>query len=382
MENIPWDATGGFRIHPGAFMKIGMKKTDYFVVQAPMVSLLGLQGNALLIFAMIHGFTKDGRHSYRGSYRYIADWLSISERSVKEVIANLVECGYLNKTTIALPGGHPTNEYTTNYDALVARAEAGEELSPPPLRRRGKSAGGDAVDSTGGTVVNNGGESAPLGEKTSVVKATNNGGESAPIISGESSPNKYTDKHIDKYIYSSQRAHEKCPLQDEEKEEFYKIFFIAGAAMPSAEYRRFVSLNKSRGWKDRTGRPFDTPSKRQGLAEMYTDFHYGKTTGNYVGAGATSSYVSQVNELYRKWLGKLYERLKSIGEPSAWRLLDVQSRFSYVDDDREGHTPGAKKLIVKTNSQAVYCFGKYMQDAIETAKKFFTKIETIESFSY
>jgi hypothetical protein len=36
-----------------------MKKFDYIVIQAPMISELGLKGNSLLLFAMIHGFSKD-----------------------------------------------------------------------------------------------------------------------------------------------------------------------------------------------------------------------------------------------------------------------------------------------------------------------------------
>ena len=42
-----------------------MKKFDYIVIQAPMISELGLKGNSLLLFAMIHGFSKDGVNRYR-----------------------------------------------------------------------------------------------------------------------------------------------------------------------------------------------------------------------------------------------------------------------------------------------------------------------------
>lgn len=51
--------------------RIDMKETDYITILSPMVSKLKLSGNNLIIFALIHGFSKDGEHSFNGSLEYI-----------------------------------------------------------------------------------------------------------------------------------------------------------------------------------------------------------------------------------------------------------------------------------------------------------------------
>ena len=222
-----------------------------------MVTKLGLQGNSLLIFAMIHNFSKDGKHTYRGSYQYIADWLNISIRSAKEIIANLVDCGYITKRTRSVSGGHPTNEYIANYESLLERVSAGEDVQPSALKRRGKSVVKEGGESAPLSDDNNGGESAPL----SVVKDANNGGESAP--------NKDSGSIINNYFYSSARAREACPLQEEEKKEFTKIFWCKNAANPAAETVRFIETNNSRGWKSASGIKFETPEQRIALAKLW-----------------------------------------------------------------------------------------------------------------
>lgn len=215
-----------------------------------MVTELKLQGNALLIFAMIHGFTKDGEHKFVGSFQYIADWLNISERSVKEVICNLIKDGYLNKTQELNDRRRPINVYTTNYDDLVARAAAGEEVKPSSIVRRGVR---KKVNSA---------ENAPL--VTTIV----NGGESDnlmvqnfPFNGAKNAHNNYSDKYIDNNSLS-----DSAPARGAEEREFLKIFFKRNAADPAAEVMRFTGWYQSKGWKDGKGRTYDTTEKRCGLA--------------------------------------------------------------------------------------------------------------------
>lgn len=288
-----------------------MKKTDYLVILAPMVSELGLQGNSLLVFAMIHGFSKDGSHIYRGSFQYIADWLNISLRSAKEVVDNLVRCGYINKRTTILEGGHPTNEYSTNYDSLLERVANGEVIRPEPLKRRSKAQknnGGESAPII--TTDANGGESAPL----SVVKATNNGGESALNI---------YNIIINKDYYSSAHAREECGLQKEEEQEFYKIFFLRNAADPAAEVQRFVGYNQSCQWKSKNGTVFATPEQRRGLAYLW-EFQL----------GAERLPKSSRTEAFLKFLGDVYQVAKVRGGIDPAKILDPRS--FYREDKRFG----------------------------------------------
>ena len=48
-----------------------------------MISELGLKGNSLLLFAMIHGFSKDGVNRYRASLSDMCEWLCTSKGSIK-----------------------------------------------------------------------------------------------------------------------------------------------------------------------------------------------------------------------------------------------------------------------------------------------------------
>jgi hypothetical protein len=222
------------------------------------------------------------------------------------VVDNLVESGYLNKVTRVVDGGHPTNEYSTNYDALLERVSNGEEIRPPALKKRGKA------------VVNNGGESAPI------VTTIENGGESAPIsvvkganIGGESAPNKDIDS-ITKDYYSSDRAREACPVQQEEKQEFYKIFFLKNAADPAAEVKRFIAINTSRGWSDRAGNKFDTPEKRRALAELWKRFEFG--TGRVkVECGEHSK---EATDNYLEFVRLFHERSIALGEAGTPAFVD------------------------------------------------------------
>jgi len=90
----------------------------YYTVQGWMVSELGLKGNALAVYAIIHGFSQDGQSEYAGSARYLCEWLGCSRSTVMEVLKKLVEQGLLIKrdiykngitycTYMTAPGGCP-----------------------------------------------------------------------------------------------------------------------------------------------------------------------------------------------------------------------------------------------------------------------------------
>ena len=103
---------------------------DYYVVLAPMTTVLRLTGYDLTVFAVIHSFTKDGKHRYYGSAEHIAEkWLGDIKkaRSIKDSIKVLTEAGYINKLKEAR-GRLIINAYTTNYTALLEKALNGEEL--------------------------------------------------------------------------------------------------------------------------------------------------------------------------------------------------------------------------------------------------------------
>ena len=109
-----------------------MKNKDYINVQGWMVNELQLSGNELLLFALIHGYSKDGINKYRGSINYVSEFLSISRKTVINLYSKL-----LNKEFISKQDCNSGNLYCTIVDqgsvksTLVQKVHQGSVKSTP-----------------------------------------------------------------------------------------------------------------------------------------------------------------------------------------------------------------------------------------------------------
>ena len=122
---------------------VNMKDRDFLLIQGDMLTRLHLRGASRDLFAIIYNVTKDGIHTYQASTEHIAEWLGVSERQVMDLIKNLIESGYINRigSSETKFSRHKTFEYTTNYEELLQRSYAGEDIRPIPLKRRAKEGG-------------------------------------------------------------------------------------------------------------------------------------------------------------------------------------------------------------------------------------------------
>jgi DNA-binding PadR family transcriptional regulator len=284
-----------------------MKKFDYIVIQAPMISELGLKGNSLLLFAMIHGFSKDGVNRYRASLKDMCDWLCTSKSAISPVLNALVEAGYINKHDVE-ENGLSKPEYTTNYEALLKKAATEGSLKPnlvykekaaKSTRVRNPYPKQKAVESMGTESV--------LG-----TECVPNGYGIKNEIGTESVPNKY---NINIYKYSSCCWNELTEEQkQQEQEEFFKMFFFRGAADPAAEVARFVAHNQVNGWQNKSGARYDSTEKRLSIAEFW-EFKTGQR---------------ECKE-FLKWWREVYEKVEA--EVEAKVLLDT--RIKIVTSDKE-----------------------------------------------
>lgn len=77
----------------------GLKDENYINIQGWMVTKLGLKGNALLIYAIIYGFSQDGESMYTGTQGYLAEWTSSSRETIRKTLNMLVEQGYIIRVT-------------------------------------------------------------------------------------------------------------------------------------------------------------------------------------------------------------------------------------------------------------------------------------------
>lgn len=69
----------------------------YITIQGWMVTDLGLSGNDLVIYALIYGFSQDGKSVFSGSLKYISAFTGISKQSVVRVLARLIGGGLIEK---------------------------------------------------------------------------------------------------------------------------------------------------------------------------------------------------------------------------------------------------------------------------------------------
>lgn len=74
-----------------------MKNENFITIQGWMRNELGLKGNELLAYALVHGFSQDGDSWFSGSAKYVADWLGIDRRNALEVLKRLTQKGLIIK---------------------------------------------------------------------------------------------------------------------------------------------------------------------------------------------------------------------------------------------------------------------------------------------
>lgn len=75
-----------------------IRDENYFQVTGWMLNRLNLKGTALLVYAIIYGFSQDGESSFSGSLRYLCDFTGASKNTVMKALKDLVEQGHVLKT--------------------------------------------------------------------------------------------------------------------------------------------------------------------------------------------------------------------------------------------------------------------------------------------
>lgn len=70
---------------------------NYIDVQGWMVTKHGLQGEELLAYAIIYGFSQDGAGWYFGGREYLCKWLGCGEKKAGRILNDLVEKGIVRR---------------------------------------------------------------------------------------------------------------------------------------------------------------------------------------------------------------------------------------------------------------------------------------------
>lgn len=85
----------------------------YINIQYWMINRLGLKGNELIIYAMIHGFSQDGNSYCFSSLDYFMKWTDLSKQTVITVLKNLINKNLIVKKI--------SREIITNKGVIKAR---------------------------------------------------------------------------------------------------------------------------------------------------------------------------------------------------------------------------------------------------------------------
>lgn len=117
-----------------------MRDDSYVVILPWMVSELGLKGNELIIYAIIHGFTM-ADCSFNGSLKYLMDWTgSTSKPNTIKILKSLTEKGLVKKDEKFI-NGVKFCEYTT---VVRKTNDGGSDLEPRWFENR--TGGGSKIE--------------------------------------------------------------------------------------------------------------------------------------------------------------------------------------------------------------------------------------------
>lgn len=103
-------------------MESKVQSNNYIQIQGWMIKDLGLKGNSLMAYAIIHGFSQVEGQYFTGSIQYIADWTNSTKRGIIKVLNKLVEDNYIIKFT-EIKNGLTYNYYGINRETIASKKQ-------------------------------------------------------------------------------------------------------------------------------------------------------------------------------------------------------------------------------------------------------------------
>ena len=95
-----------------------MKNEDYIVIQSWMRDL-GLPDKALMVYALIWGYSRDGRSRMRGTAAYIARWVGCDPRHARRLVRHLEDLGLIEHEVVVTRKGVVTEFWAVLPDAAT-----------------------------------------------------------------------------------------------------------------------------------------------------------------------------------------------------------------------------------------------------------------------
>lgn len=119
-------------------MAVKVRPDNYYTVQGWMITELKLKGNALMLYAIIYGFSQTDNTAFTGSIDYLCEWLGgVSRPTVINTLDNLVQQGLLTKSSTT-KGALIYNSYTAirpSKEILPAEDTTSKKILPATSKK-------------------------------------------------------------------------------------------------------------------------------------------------------------------------------------------------------------------------------------------------------
>lgn len=92
---------------------------------------MGLKGNELLVYAIIYGFSQDGKSWFEGTQRYLAEWVGGTIRGIQKNLASLIEKNYVVKEEVEIHGITVYRYRVSNNSLLFQSSPPTNRVRPP-----------------------------------------------------------------------------------------------------------------------------------------------------------------------------------------------------------------------------------------------------------
>lgn len=106
-----------------------IKNENYIAIQGWMVNELNLKGNALMIYAIIYGFSQIEGHTFSGSLQYLAEWTNSTKQGVIKSLKKLIENGLITKKEKYVNNVKFVEYYVTKFNEPLNKVERGIKQS-------------------------------------------------------------------------------------------------------------------------------------------------------------------------------------------------------------------------------------------------------------
>jgi len=94
-----------------------MNSKSFIVIQGWMIKYFDLDTKELILFALIFGFTQDGKTIFNGSRKYISEMLNCSVNTSSKLLKELEKKELIIKNSKTI-SGVIFNSYTLNFNSI------------------------------------------------------------------------------------------------------------------------------------------------------------------------------------------------------------------------------------------------------------------------